>query len=217
MSLNNCSNTCNIITTHHARRIIDAGLHPETSHHVAHTDIDGTPFYIKDAPCLKIVLDLKEGGTFVLQEIGIIIHHLKHLRASDVFSSDALQQLRCLAFCPAPFSLQLTDTVELIVCSGCDVCQQPENAAKYLMLITSFLALLTILFSLFLYKTWRRSCGMCSIGQPQQRINTSVISSSPSIKIITKNSDQYNTNQFSDVLQWWDGICKQIQSSDIKI
>ena len=97
----------------------------------------------------------------VLEQIGTLLDFLAYVRDED-YSPVALQQLRTLALCPTPFSLYLSETIELTVCSTCENCplqnQDKEESpiAKYLMLIAFFLAMLTLLFFLFLtQKVWR--------------------------------------------------------------
>lgn len=185
----NCNNTCHVITTNHARRIIAANS-PLTLPLVEFIDLDGSRFRVNvsDAPCLKIVIDLKDGGGNVLQDIGILIDNLATVR-NTTYSSDALQQVRCNALCPVPFSVQLSSDVELIVCEACNPCCCPESEqkkedSKYLMLIAFFLGLLLLLFFLsllcYFWRQWYPNpCGLgCS---SQSMVKTGVVLSSASV------------------------------------
>ena len=154
----NCNNTCHIITTDIARQIIAANS-PSTLAFVQFTDVDGSTFRVNtsDSPCLKIVIDLKDEGGLVLQQMGILLNNLTYVR-SEVYDSDALQQLRCAVLCPSPFSVKLSETVEVIACAGClDTCpRQVDYATRYLMLIAFLLGLLTLLYFLsLLCQFWR--------------------------------------------------------------
>jgi hypothetical protein len=193
----NCNNACHVITTDIARQIIAANS-PSTLPVVKFTDIDGSVFRVtvSDAPCLKIVLDLKDGGGLVLQHMGILLNNLGYVR-NESYSSDALQQLRCAALCPVPFNVQLSETVELVVCKACDTCSQPESIARYLMLITFFLGLLLLLYFLsllcYFWRNWLGGgCGVCAPGFPQNtgRASIPVVPPPPAIIAPEKKTDQ---------------------------
>lgn len=173
-----CDNTCHVITTSMARQIIAANS-PSTLPFVEFTDLDGSPFYINvsDAPCLKIVIDLKDNGGLVLQKIGILLNNLTAVR-NEIYESDALQRLRCFALCSSPFNVQLSSDVELIVCAGCDdnTCpRQMDHSVRYLMLIAFFLALLSLSYFMSMFcQFWcnrSRGCSVCaSAGKLQQQV-----------------------------------------------
>jgi hypothetical protein len=183
----NCNNGCHVITTKMARQIIAAQT-ALTLPFVEFTDLDGSTFHVttSDAPCLKIVIDLKDGGGRVLQDIGILLGDLAFVR-NTVYDSDALRQVRCNALCPIPFSVQLSSDIELIVCEACNpCCCPPDNSARFLMLMAFFLGLLLLLYFLsLLCYFWRQwSCNPCSIcSQPSHNmtcpIGTPVILTNP--------------------------------------
>lgn len=173
-----CSNTCHVITTNSARQIIRANS-PLTLPFVEFTDLDGSRFHVdvSDAPCLKIVIDLKDDGGLILQKIGILFNNLAFVR-NETYASDALQQVQCAALCPVPFSVQLSSDVELVVCEACNPCCCPlpqNNDGKYLMLIAFFLSLLALLYFMSLlrkfWRNWYCDCS-CSVGCGCQRQNT---------------------------------------------
>lgn len=173
-----CSNTCHVITTNSARQIIRANS-PLTLPFVEFTDLDGSRFHVdvSDAPCLKIVIDLKDDGGLVLQKIGILFNNLAFVR-NETYASDALQQVQCAALCPVPFRVQLSSDVELVVCEACNPCCCPlpqNNDGKYLMLIAFFLSLLALLYFMSLlrkfWRNWYCDCS-CSVGCGCQRQNT---------------------------------------------
>jgi hypothetical protein len=167
-----CINSCNIITTNIARQIITANS-PLTSALVEHTNPDGTKFNLADPTCLRIVIDLKDEGGLVLQKIGILIDNLQQIR-NETFDPTALAQLRCAALCPSPFSIQLSETVGISACAACENCTQPDNSARYLMMIAFFLGLMLLLYFLsLLCYFWRQwSCTPLSnchfFGHPRQ-------------------------------------------------
>lgn len=173
-----CSNTCHVITTNSARQIIRANS-PLTLPFVEFTDLDGSRFHVdvSDAPCLKIVIDLKDDGGLVLQKIGILFNNLAFVR-NETYASDALQQVQCAALCPVPFRVQLSSDVELVVCEACNPCCCPlpqNNDGKYLMLIAFFLSLLALLYFMSLlrkfWRNWYCDCS-CAVGCGCQRQNT---------------------------------------------
>lgn len=190
-----CNNACHVITTNIARQIIDANS-PLTLPFVEFTDLNGSHFHVNvsDAPCLKIVIDLKDGGGLVLQKIGTLLDNLAFVR-NEIYASDALRKISCDALCPVPFRAQLSKAVELIVCEGCNPCCCPQNNdGRYLMLIAFFLALLALLYFMsLLCKFWRNwycpcpcSCPAGERCQFQNTVNTDIL------PIVTIPSDSNN-------------------------